>query len=288
MKKALKVMVGAGVAALHITLAQAHTLWINVVPEFDRHVITTIGYGEVVPGSELLTPDWWPMYIESYELYAPSGEKTALEVPKLVTQDKKALKSGLQVQPGGDTGQQKFIINDKTAKGTYQLTAKTPLAHVVGYLDKKGKKQYADASFMKLPKGAQIISEKYGINFMQAVFAVGDWTSYKPTGLPLEILPLSNLHDVRVGDRIKFQILLNGKPMTNEGPYIAAYNSSFGDRWGLHADIIDGFAEIRITEAGSWRIDTNYSGSSDEIDAYRDLKKLPISMESSLVFTVRP
>lgn len=288
MKNLLIPMAGMILSGLNITMANAHTLWINVIPEFDRHVITSIGYGEVLSGSELLTPDWWPMHIESYDLYGPKGETTPLGVPKLVTQDKQSLKSGMQVQAGGDTGQRKFIINDDTVKGTYQVVAKTPLAHVVGYLDGSGEKHYVDASFMPLPDDARIVSEKYGINFMQAVFSVDKWTSYKPTGLPLEIIPLSDLANVRVGDRILFKVLLNGEAIDSEGEFITAYNAAFGDRWGLHAELIDGVAEIQVMEAGNWRVDTHYAAESEHIKAYRELENLPISMGGSFVFTVEP
>lgn len=288
MKNRLALIVGMILIGMQAGLVKAHTLWINVVPEFNRHVVANIGYGEVMNGSELLTPDWWPMYIESYELYSPDGEKTELSVPKLVTQEKQKLKSGIQVQAGGDTGQKKFIISESTDKGMYQIVAKTHLAHVVTYLDKEGKKHYADATFMKLPKEAQIIKKKYGINFMQAVFAVDNWSTFNPTGLPLEIVPLSNLHNVRVGDRVQFKVLLNGEPLTKSEPFITAYNLGFGDRWGMHSELIDGVGEIRVAEAGIWRIDANYAGASDEIKAYRQLEKLPISMESSFVFNVRP
>lgn len=273
-----------------ISAAHAHTMWINVIPEHESHVIASFAYGDVMPGSELLTPDWWPMHVESYELVAPDGGRSSLGVPKLVTQKKELLASGLQVQPGGDTGRRKFIINARSDKGTYQLVARTPVARLVFYRDEQGEEQYIDQNLTTVPEGVEITRRQLGVNLMQAVFAVGGWTEPAPVGLPLEIVPLSDLHEVGVGDKVRFKVLLNGRafnPSVGEAE-ITAYNMSFGDRWGLHSVLKYGEGEFRLSEAGLWRVDARFRGHAADVDAYSGGENLPLSVETSFVFHVKP
>lgn len=279
-----------GAALAQAVPAQAHTMWINVVPEYDKHVIASIAYGDAMPGSELLTPDWWPMHVARYEVIDPDGKRASLGVPKLVTAEKKQLDSGMQVQAGGDIGQRKFIIKPQTTRGTYQLAAATPVARVVNYVDRQGNAKYLDANLTELPEGATVTRTTLGVNLMKAAFAVGAWSDPEPVGLPLEIVPLSDLHAARVGDRVRFKVLLNGAALNPEvgAAHIVAYNMGFGDRWGLHSELKYGEGAFRIPEAGLWRVDAAFRGTSDDVEAYRSAETLPISIESSFVFLVRP
>lgn len=281
----------AGAASMLLAAnAHAHTMWINVIPEHERHVLAYIAYGDAMPGSELLTPDWWPMHVERFELVAPDGARSTLGEPQLLTAQKQSLASGLQVQAGGDIAQRKFIIGPTTAKGTYQLAARTPVARVVFYVDAQGQQHYVDANLSKVPDGVTITRIQLGVNFMKAVFAVGGWTEPAPLGLPLEIVPLSDLHAAGVGDKVRFKVLLNGKPLNpSEGEaHISAYNMSFGDRWGLVSELKYGEGEFRVPVAGLWRVDANFRGRSPDVDEMRKLEALPVSMETSFVFNVTP
>ncbi len=280
----------AGVYTSMVFSAHAHTMWINVIPEHGKHVIASIAYGDAMSGSELLTPDWWPMNVADYDVIDPEGKRTDLGTLELVTRKKQDMSAGMQFQPGGDTGQRKFIIKPETLKGTYQLAASSPVSRVVDYIGKDGKEGYIDANNTDLPKGARATETSLGVNLMKAVFTVGAWSNPEPVGLPLEIVPLSDLNKAGVGDRVRFKVLLNGEPLNPEGgeAHIVAYNMSFGDRWGLFSELKYGEGEFRIPVAGLWRIDVAYKGSSNDVDAYKGKEDLPISIESSLVFNTRP
>ncbi len=288
MKNRIKALItGASAFAFLTVPAQAHTMWINVIPEFDKHVLAAIAYGDAMSGSELLTPDWWPMYIAEYDVIDPEGTRTALGVPQLVTKEKQKLSSGMEFQAGGDTGRRKFVIKPDTLKGTYQLYATTPVAHVINYMDKDGKPGFIDANLTKLPKGVKVTKEKLGVNLMKASFSVGAWSDPEPVGMPLEIVPLTDLHKTRVGDVVRFKVMLNGETLSDES-HIVAYNMSFGDRWGLFSELKHGEGEFRVPVAGLWRVDVAYQGSSNDVDAYKSDKELPISIESSFVFNIKP
>jgi hypothetical protein len=288
------VVLSAILAATSIP-AFGHTLWINVVPQPEKHVIASIGYGDRIPGSEILTPDWGPMTLESYEVVSPAGEHSSLGLPKLVTQEKKKLPSGMSVQPDGDVGVRKLAFNPETQKGTYQLAGQTPLVRLTNYRDKQGKEQTSEKPLTQLADVAEVLGTNLEINFMKAAFAVGGWTDPAPVGHALEIVPLIDLSEARSGDVVRFKILLNGKayiPKGHDG-YITAYNMSFGDRWGLHSILEHGEGEFRVPQAGLWRVDVSFQGTNQDVDAYKKIdtgkqRSLPLLVESSFVFNVRP
>lgn len=287
--------VGAVITALQVLPAQAHTLWINVVPEYEKHVIATIGYGDLMPGSEILTPDWGPMTLENYDLVSPDGTRESLGVPKLVTQAKKTLSSGVQLQPDGDNGVRKLILGSSSKKGTYQLTSQTPLVRLTHYVDKQGKKQTSEQPPEKLKDVAEITGTTLEINFMKAAFTVGGWTDVSPLGHPLEIVPLTDLSEARVGDIVRFKVLLNGKAWnpTEGEAFFTGHNMSFGDRWGIYAALKYGEGEFRIPTAGLWRISAESNGQNTDVDAYKSVptpkgKTLPLKVESSFTFNVKP
>lgn len=288
MKFGYKTLCTAAALAMLALPAKAHMLWINVVPEAGYQVISSLAFGDVYSsGSELLTPDWWPVEVAEYDVIDPNGKHTALGVPELVTKEKQLLSSGLKFQVGGDTGQRKFSVTDEAVKGTYQLSARTPLNHVVSYEDEAGNMVYVNTNRDRLPDGIKVSGEGYNVLFAKAVFTAGKWSDPAPLGLPLEIVPLSDLHEAGAGDKVRFQVLINGKPYTKEA-HIYAYNASFGDRWGLVSELKAGEGEFRLPVSGPWRIHVEYEGKSHDFDAYKNKKDMLIIMKSSLVFNASP
>lgn len=294
MRKSILVL-AAALAAAHSLSADAHTLWVNVVPEAGKHVITSIGYGDTLPGSEILTPDWGAMLIESYDLVSPDGKADPLGLPKPVIQEKRALETGLTVQVDPDIGVRKVAIGAGARKGTYQVAARTPLVRVVHYRDKQGKDRYSDQPVAKLKDVAEVLETRLEMNLMKAAFVVGGWSDPAPLGQPLEIVPLTDLSEARVGDVARFKVLLNGKawvPAEGEA-YLTAHNASFGNRWAIHSTLQAGEGEFRLPAAGQWRVDVAFRGRNTEVDAYRDQggakgEPLPLIIESTFVFSLAP
>lgn len=288
-------------AVLGITLgamsmpASAHTLWVNVVPQGTKQVVASIGYGDKIPGSEILTPDWGAMTLETYELVAPTGEHSSLGVPKLVTLQKQQLAAGIMMQPDGDIGVRKLIFGAQTRNGTYQLAAQTPLVRLVTYRDKQGVEHTSEKPLAQLTDVAEVLGTELEINFLKAAFAVGGWSEPAPLGHALEIVPLTDLNEARAGDIVRFKVLLNGKAFIPGGhdAQIVAYSPSFGDRWGLHSTLEYGEAELRLPQGGMWRVQVSFAGSNQDVDAFRKIdtgkaKSLPLLIESSFVFNLRP
>ena len=271
----------------------AHTLWINVVPQADKHVIASLGYGDRMPASEILTPEWGAMTLETYEVLLPSGERGSLGLPKLVTQPKQSVSTGVTVQPDSDVGVRKLSFDARAAKGTYQIAGQTPLVRLTTYRDKQGRELTSEQPLRELRDVDQVLSTALEINYMKAVFNVGGWTDPGPVGHALEIVPLTDLKGASVGDVVRFKVLLNGKALVLKGhdAHLTASSAGLGDRWGMQSILERGEGEFRISQAGLWRVDVSYTGTNKDIDAFRDIdggkaQSLPLSIESTFVFNV--
>jgi uncharacterized GH25 family protein len=285
----------AALTLAHGAITQAHTLWINVIPEPGKHVITSIGYGDTLPGSEILTPDWGPMQLEAYDLVSPEGKSSPLGLPRLVTQERKALEGGVSAQADPDNGARKLVVPPGARKGTYQLAARTPLVRLIHYRDKQGKSRYSEAPVATLKDVAEVLDTKLELNLMKAAFVAGGWTDPAPLGHALEIVPLSDLGAARPGDVVRFKVLLDGKAWnpTEGEAYITAHNAAFGKRWAMHSTLEAGEGEFRVPTAGPWRVDAAFRGLNTDVAAYEGQggtkgEPLPLLIESTFVFYVAP
>jgi uncharacterized GH25 family protein len=165
--------------------------------------------------------------------------------------------SGGMTAQCGDMGIRKLGLTDKTKPGTYQVAVTSKDNYFTMYLDKKGKQKMVTKPLDQVKGiGKILISIKYK-SFAKAFFAVNNWTDPKPLGFALEIMPMTDLSNVHVGDVVPFQTTFMGKPFSC-GPdgieYITATSNSFGgpDGFFLSAYIMNGKAQFRMPAAGQW------------------------------------
>ncbi len=88
--------------------------------------------------------------------------------------------------------------------------------------------EYISAERAKLGETAKEGRERYS-RFIKSLLQVGDTrneTYKKNLGLKLEIMPLENPYSKRVGDKLKFQILFDGKPLANRTIFADNRNSA--------------------------------------------------------------
>jgi hypothetical protein len=281
-------------AAILAPQTGAHTLWINVTPgpEAERKALTFIGYGDSVPGDEILAPDWGVIHFAAYDVIAPDGTRASLGVPKPVAAAKKTLAPGLAWQDGGDVGVRKFTFGSEAQAGTYQVVGLTPVVPLTHYRDTEGREQFSEDAPKDIRNLAKVLGTRLEINYMKSAFVVDKWTPLEPVGYALEIVPVSDLHAARSGDVLRFKVLLNGKPLTSdvaEEPFITAMSPGLGNRWNLHSELEDGLGEVRVTSPGTWRIDARFGGRADQVDALKSAASgTTVWLESSFTFNVLP
>jgi hypothetical protein len=285
-------------SSLACSTAMAHTMWLNLVPEpVEQHVIASVAYGDFMPGSELLTPEWGNMSLVSYELISPGGQRSALGVPVLKAIPPENGGPGVTLQRGGDTGVRKIAFGAEATKGTYQIAAQSALLQYITYRNGKGEETSSDQPYAALRDVKEVVEVARDLFFMKAMYSVGGWSDPAALDQAFEIVPLADLSGLKVGDRVRFKVLLNGAAWKASGGSISAENAAFGDRWGIESTLKYSEGEFRIPAAGLWRVDAyleTRSGDFPKLIAGASpvpgikSEDVPLHLYTSLVFHVRP
>ncbi len=259
--------VAAAVSLLLASTGFAHQFWVNAhqvnMPPHG-HAMISLSFGHKPPLDEYLANERGFMELKSYELYNP--DNTA--VPIVYKKQEKVEPQSLPGAAGAKIMESQLFdrmltFSPDMKKGTWQVAAEQEWDIATGYLDENNKFQYAKKGFNEI-KGAKEILFSMAAKFSgKAFFTVGDkWTQPKPVGHLLEIVPTSDLSNLKAGDTITFQLLYKGKPMKKfyhgdipVWPHFSAYSSNFGgETEGFHLAgyFNNGDGRLRIPEAGQW------------------------------------
>jgi len=271
----------------------AHTLWLNTVQSnFHKppHVLATIGWGHMPPMDDIPQE----VAIEEFSLVDPELKKTPLAHPAKKVTSLKA-ESGLVVKDG-DLGAKKFVLNSGSKQGTYQISLKGKGNYYTNYIDKKGRAKWAIKPKDEIADAKEMIRGMLYKAFAVSYFTVDKWTKPKSLGYDLEIIPVTDLSDVKVGDLVEFEIFFRGKRLSTSPEisieYITAVSNSFGgpDKFLLASVIFGGKGQFRMPAAGNWLINVYTRQEVKPDNELKDLvKKCDVALfSSSLTFNVKP
>ena len=120
-----------------------------------------------------------------------------------------------------------------------------------------------------------LVSIKYQA-FAKAFVIRGEWSAPKPLGHGLEIIPRTDMSNLRVNDLVEVDVLFNGKPLHSSAKgreFITAQSTVFGqeDGFSLHSTLKEGRAQFRVQTPGQWRI---WVVHADKVLADGPLKEL--------------
>ena len=277
--------------------AMAHTLWINLYESFAHppgHAMVSLGWGHAVPMDDLLVSEAGSVQLATFDLIDPELNRTALPMPVLKMEDVIKTSSGMTAQCG-DLGIRKLGLTDKTEPGTYQVAVTSKENYFTMYLDKKGKQKMVTKPLNEVKGVGKILTSIKYKSFARAFLTVKKWSDPKPLGFDLEIMPITDLSNVHVGDVVPFQISFMGKPFScgaNSVEYITATSNSFGgpDGFFLAAYIMNGKAQFRMPAAGQWVANVYVR---QEVTPESDLKELvgkctTVYYASTISFNVKP
>ena len=215
-----------------------------------------IRWGHEVPLDDFLISENGAVTIERYDLIAPDHTITQIPLPVIKKEKKVSSSTGMTIVPG-DLGLRKIGLTDKTMPGTYTVVAETKATFFSGYLDKKGKQHMATLPMDEI-KGAEsfVFSTRYKAT-AKSYMGVKEWTTPNPVGHDLEIMPETDLSNVRAGDMVRFKVTLKGKPLTSDMDginYLHMTSNTFGgpDKYMLTSYVSEGDAQIRVPTAGAW------------------------------------
>ena len=222
------------ICLLFSTSASAHTLWINasdynpeIYPEYGAKTNLYFGFGHHYPVDDFLSQK----QLEEFYYVCPRCAKHY----------------NLKPNPGG------FLATQVIFKepGCYVIAAKLKPGFYTMYIE-KGKVHHKIGPKTEV-KGKVILSLYYE-QYAKCLVNVGRKNLInfdKPVGHKLEIVPLKNPINLRLGDYLPVKVLFNGKPARFLRVYATYSGFSTGDDFAYATSTNgEGIAKIRIIHWG--------------------------------------
>ncbi|PIU45065.1 MAG: hypothetical protein COS95_05730 [Ignavibacteriales bacterium CG07_land_8_20_14_0_80_59_12] len=208
----------------------AHTLWLNVTdyrPSIGGQTKLYFGWGHRYPVDDFLALDKLAEFI----LLEPGGNRRTL-----------------QPNPGG------FLATEVSFSkaGIYITAAALKPGFYTMYVE-KGKVRHRSASKEGI---SGVIVSVYFEEYAKALIEVEapqDSSYRQSVGHKLEIIPLENPAQLRVGDFLAVKVLFEGKPCPFSSIYATYAGFSTGEDYAYATTTgMDGVARIRILHHGPW------------------------------------
>ncbi|MEH0020172.1 MAG: DUF4198 domain-containing protein [Desulfobacter sp.] len=259
MKKAATLITTLLTLGLIASQAAAHSLWINAHESFTHppgHVLTSLGWGHQVPMDDFLMSDAGAVSIIRYDLVGPDGSATSMDLPVIKKEKTITSKTGMTISPG-DLGLRKIALTKDTRPGTYAVTAESKATFFTGYVDANGKHKMATKPMDEIKDAKSFdFSTRYKA-VATTYIGIKEWTKPTSLGHDLELMPETDLSQVKAGDIVPFTVTLKGQPVTSDMDatnFLHMTSNTYGgpDRYMLAAYILDGKAQIRVPTTGEW------------------------------------
>lgn len=277
-------------------MAHAHSIWINAFESKAHqppHAMVSLGWGHMLPMDDILNSPNGRFALERFEIIDPRLTTSSLIKPKDAPAKAELTTADFDLF-AGDMALQKVALKKDSAKGVYQLSAVSVSSFFTQYIDTKGRERMQMKPRNEISDIQKVLmSVKYQA-FAKSFLTVGEWKNPAPLGHDLEIIPLSDLSNLRVGDLVEVKILFRGQPLSANAKsieYITANSAGFGqnDGFSLFSYLKDGKAQFRVQSSGQWMIAVNHK---DDVTKDGSLKELygkadQVYHGASLTFTVK-
>ena len=134
-------------------------------------------------------------------------------------------------------------------------------------------------------QGLKVLSANKYDKYAKAIFNTSreDKNFAQVLGHPLEIIPVTNPADAKVGEYFDVKILLNGQPYT--GPVWASYDgfvTEYENTYAYYTEAENGEAHVKITAPGLWGIRA-YQGNLPGVEGDYD----HLTLRAFLLFEVK-
>lgn len=275
-----------------ISSLSAHSLWVNSFESLGgkrSSVTVSLGWGDKLPVSDSLSS----LRIEEFSVSSPNNEKTMLNIPQLKDKKPSIQATAFDVYDS-DIALQKIILKGQSPKGVYTVSANTHPTIYTKYINTKDEKVSSRKTMDEIDDAKEILKSIKYQAFAKTYFNTGKWTEQQPINTKLEIIPKSDLSNVKVGDLVKFEVLFNGKALkkdTNGMKYIKAFSSTFGqrDKFFLMSYIINGQAQIRVQSKGQRIVSCNHKEKVTKDGKLKDMYKKvnSLSYGATITFQVK-
>ncbi|KMQ52550.1 DUF4198 domain protein [Chitinispirillum alkaliphilum] len=173
------------------SLVSAHSLWLNAStyrPESARDVYNTIvyfGYGHMFPVHDFLRRE----QVREFRLISPEGEESI-----------EAGEGGFLATPLMLNGSGAYTVTSATQKGFYTMYREGErIQHKMGNMEGL----------------SNVIVSLYYEQYAKALISAGETNEsdfIEPVGHNIEIVPVTNPYNLKVGDHLPIKVLFNGRP----------------------------------------------------------------------------
>jgi len=284
------------ITILIATNLSAHHFWVNSFESFEHkpgHTMVGLGWGHGVPVDDILNSPNGKVIVEKFSITNPKGEVTNLRIPSSKLQDPTQKTSSYDIY-NADIGLQKIALKKDTPKGTYLIEANSKATYYTRYIDTKDRQRLKLTSKDKIKDIKKVLmSVKYQV-FAKSYLTLGKWQEQKPLNNDLEIVPLNDLSNVKVGDLVEFKVLFKGKPLniTAQSPEtLGAFSDSFGQKDGffLASYLINGKGQFKIQSKGQWIVHCYHTEHVTKDGILKDLytKVDQVIQGATLTFNVK-
>ncbi len=274
----------------------SHSLWINSMESFTHqpgHTMVSLGWGHSLPLDDILNSANARVIIEDFSIISPNNVKTKLQLPKSKIEEPFKSTKNFDLYEA-QIALQKISLKKDSKKGVYSLEAKSKPTFYTQYIDTKNRTRLSLKSRDKVKNIKKVLmSVKYQA-FAKSYLTLGSWSEQKPLGHGLEIIPISDLSNVKVGDLLEFRVLFNNIPLNitaNSIDFITAFSNSFGqsNKFSLHSNIVKGKAQFIVQSSGSWIVNCSHKEDVRKDGKLKDLygKANQVFNSASLTFNVK-
>ncbi len=276
--------------------AQAHSLWINCFESHahkSHHAMLSLGWGHALPMDDTLNSPNGRIAVDRFEIFDPAMGRTDLIKPPFNVAKPEAQTTNFDLF-AADLAARKIALKEGSAKGVYQMSAVSTPNFYTRYIDKDGKPRLKMKPRDEVKDIAKIIMSVKFQAFAKSYMTLGLWADPEPLGHGLEIIPRTDLSNLRHGDLVEVDVLFYGEPLTTTAKsleYITASSAGFGqpDGFALMSYIMDGKARFRVQSSGQWAIMVNHKDDVTPDGPLKDLlgKASQVYHSASLTFTVK-
>ncbi len=230
--------------ALAISPASAHNWYIQsvdyAVPSPGSTVLYA-GWGHALPLDDMIAGD----KIAALTLHAPDGTTTELPV----------------------SPERSFHCTPITldAPGTWTVTGESTPGYYTIYRDNNNQVHHAVAPMDELKDAKAVMMSVLAHQYPKTYITVGapdNLEAPKPTGAKIEIVPEQHPATLHDGDRMRFQVLYDGKPVPDGTTFDATwlgYSMEMEDYECAGRALHNGYGEFDLSHAGIWYIRVEYA-----------------------------
>lgn len=233
------------------------------------------------------------MFISNFSITSPKGIISKLKIPNSKGTNPLVENKNYSIYDA-DFAFVKIDLTKNYEKGVYKISSSSRPTIYTKYIDKNNKIKMALKPINEINNLKKVLmSIKYQA-FANSYISLGKWQEPKATNKNLEIIPLSDISNIKVGDIVRFKVLFNGKEL-NTSPqnmdFISARSNTFGqnDGYKLMSYIKNGYAQIKVQTPGQWIVTCNHKYDVHKNGDFKNLygKVNQLFTASTLTFNVK-